>query len=147
AVALVDVQREPLEDTATSCRSTGGRALVLTLDVRDSAGVDAAVDRVTNELGRLDIMANVAGIFPFASVVETSDQLWNDVISTNLTGTFFCCRAALPVMLDQGSGSIVNVASGAAVRGHSHLSAYGASKGGVIAFSRALAMEAAPRVR
>jgi 3-oxoacyl-[acyl-carrier protein] reductase len=66
--------------------------------------------------GRIDVLANVAGIYPAALVVEMTDEDWDDVLRNNLTGVFYCCRAVLPRMTARGGGSIVNVASGAAVR-------------------------------
>ncbi len=77
-------------------------------------------------------------------MVDTSDEHWAKVIGTNLTGTFNLCRAVVPIMSEQGGGSIINVSSPAAFRGHAGMSAYSASKGGIESFSRTLAVEAAP---
>ncbi|MGE0879175.1 MAG: SDR family NAD(P)-dependent oxidoreductase [Acidimicrobiia bacterium] len=126
---------------------TGRRTLALQYDQRSSASVSTMVDAAHGHFGRIDILANVAGIFPFAAITETSDELWDDVIRVNLTGVFYCCRKVLPIMLEQKQGSIVNIASGAAFRPMAGLAAYSASKGAIVAFSRTLAAEAAPTVR
>ena len=102
-----------------------------------------ALDR----FGGLDIVLNVAGAFPTALLQETSDRMYEETIAANLTGTFAMCRAALPVMVGQKRGAIVNTSSTAARLPTPGLSVYSASKAGIEAFSRAIAAEAAPHVR
>ncbi len=146
-VAVADLDQDSLESVVAECTALGVRATPVALDQRDSAQVDAAFKTIKDTFGRLDIVANVAGVFPFSPIDETTDEQWAGVIDTNLTGVFYCSRAALTLMREQGSGSIINVASGAAVRGIPGLAAYAASKAGVIGFTRVLALEAAPNVR
>ncbi|HXY90877.1 MAG TPA: SDR family oxidoreductase, partial [Acidimicrobiia bacterium] len=86
----------------------------------------------------------VAGIYPRATIEEATDEHWNTVLAYNLTGTFACCRAVLPIMRAQGGGAIVNVVSEAAFTPMAGMGAYGASKAGIVALSRTLAIEAAP---
>jgi len=86
------------------------------------------------------VLANVAGILRTANTHEHSLEVWDQVIAVNLTGTFLCCRAAIPALLDSG-GNIVNVSSTAALAGHPWAAAYSASKGGVLALTRTIAVE------
>jgi NAD(P)-dependent dehydrogenase (short-subunit alcohol dehydrogenase family) len=102
------------------------------------------VRAVHEGLGRIDIAANIAGIYPRSTVEEATDEHWALVIGANLTGTFACCRAVVPIMKAQGGGSIVNVVSEAAFVPMAGMAAYGASKAGIVALSRTLALEAAP---
>jgi NAD(P)-dependent dehydrogenase (short-subunit alcohol dehydrogenase family) len=97
--------------------------------------------------GKIDALANVAGITHFATTVDTSDDEWNNVQATNLAGVFYCCRAAMREMLKQKSGSIVNVSSASAVAPYAGVGAYAAAKAGLHGYSRVLALEAAPHVR
>ena len=124
----------------------GGTAMAITMDVRVTDQVTAGIAAAIARFGALDMVANVAGIFPPATLAETDDALLADVLETNLVGTMRVCRAALP-HLTASKGAIVNIASGAAVRALPGFAAYSASKGGVVAFGRALAAEAAPLVR
>ncbi len=109
--------------------------------------IDQLYERVDERFGKIDAVANVAGMYPAERVTEMSDELWDKVILTNLTGVFYCCRAALSRMLESGGGSIVNVASILAAVPREGFAAYAASKGGIESFSRVLALEAAPTVR
>ena len=102
---------------------------------------------VLGAVGRVHVLANIAGIYPMAAMTETPDEMWRDIMATNLDGTFHTCRALAPHFLEQGSGAIVNVTSGAARIPYPNLSAYAASKGGVISFTRTIAAELAPSVR
>jgi NAD(P)-dependent dehydrogenase (short-subunit alcohol dehydrogenase family) len=144
-VALADIA-PGVADVAEAIAARGGQALPLHMDVRETAAIDAGLRDIVARFGGLHLLANVAGIFPQASLGDTDDALLADVIETNLAGTYRTCRAALPLLAAEG-GAIVNVASGAAFRGMAGFSAYSASKGGVTALSRALAAEAAPKVR
>jgi NAD(P)-dependent dehydrogenase (short-subunit alcohol dehydrogenase family) len=109
-------------------------------DVTDPSFVDALIGRTVEQHGRLDVLANVAGILRTANTHEHSLDTWDQVIAVNLTGTFLCCRAAIPALLDS-HGNIVNVSSTAALAGHPWAAAYSASKGGVLALTRTIAVE------
>ena len=146
-LVLVDLREDGLTEVGKECETLGAQVLTTTADIGDSAQVDAAVEAGRDRFGRIDVLANIAGIFPFAHIVDMTDELWDSVQRTNLAGTFYCSRAVLRGMLEQESGSIINISSGAALRSLPSLSAYSASKAAVIAFSRTLALEAAPHVR
>jgi NAD(P)-dependent dehydrogenase (short-subunit alcohol dehydrogenase family) len=113
-------------------------------DVSDPSFAPLVVAQTIEQHGRLDVLANVAGILRTANTHEHSLEVWDQVLAVNLTGTFLCCRAALPELL-KTSGNIVNVSSTAALAGHPWAAAYSASKGGVLALTRTIAVEYARR--
>ncbi len=142
-VALLDVDARGVEAAA---ETVGGERLVLIADVTRTADVNGAVARVVERWGRLDVLVNNAGItgrsFP---IWELSDEDWRRVIEVDLTSVFLCCRAAVKVMLGQGSGRIVNIASIAGKEGNPTLVPYSSAKAGVIGLTKALAKEVATR--
>ncbi len=142
-VALLDQDGDAVEAAA---RSVGRGALALVGDVTRTKDVDGAVARVESAWGRLDVLVNNAGItgrsFP---IWELSDEDWRRVIDVDLTGVFLCCRAAVKVMLRQGGGRIVNIASIAGKEGNPTLVPYSTAKAGVIGLTKALAKEVATR--
>jgi NAD(P)-dependent dehydrogenase (short-subunit alcohol dehydrogenase family) len=118
-----------------------GTVVTLVGDVADPASAAQAVATATGELGRLDVLVNNAGILRFEHSHEVAVEDWDRMLRINLTGTFQFCQAAIPVMVTAGRGAIVNVASTAALFGHPWAAAYAASKGGVLALTRTLAVE------
>lgn len=132
---------EDLTATVTAIRAAGGLAEGVVVDVRDSAAVTALVDRIVAEHGSLDILIANAGITGFSPVVDISDETWHDMIETNLSGAFFCIRAALPHMTRAGYGRIVAISSGAGRAGMANLGHYGASKWGLIGLTKTVAIE------
>jgi 3-oxoacyl-[acyl-carrier protein] reductase len=142
-VAVLDLDSAA---AASAAEKIGGGALALTADVTKSAEVAAAIRRVLDAWGRLDILVNNAGItgrsFP---IWELSEEDWRRVIDADLTSVFLCCRAAVPVMLEQGSGRIINIASIAGKEGNPTLVPYSAAKAGVIGLTKALAKEVCTR--
>ena len=143
-VACADISEEKLAEAAEDIRKNGGEAIAIPLDVADSASASAAVDRCAQEWGGLDLLANVAGVLKLEHADQLSDEDWNRVLGVNLSGTFFMSRAAIPHLLD-GGGTIVNVASLAGLKGQAYGSAYCASKAGVVALTRVMAVEYAKR--
>lgn len=142
--AVVIADRNPAGvGAAEAINLSGGTALSLTVDVRSTAAIRDALGRTVARFGKLDMVANIAGIFPVATALETDDALLDEVLDTNIAGTFRVCRAAQPLLARTG-GAIVNVASGGAFRALPGYAAYSASKGGVVALSRTLAAEFAP---
>jgi NAD(P)-dependent dehydrogenase (short-subunit alcohol dehydrogenase family) len=139
-IACLDVQPEAVEESAKIAAQTGTEAFGRVCDVSDEAQVDAAVGACTERFGRLDALCNVAGILRFSHTHELSLEAWRRIQSVNLDGTFLMCRAALPHLVESG-GNIVNVSSTAALAGLPYGAAYGASKGGVLGLTRALAVE------
>jgi len=110
-------------------------------DVRDESAVDRAVASTLSRFGRIDVLINSAGLSLNGEVDGYSLEDWRRVIDTNLTGTFLTCRAVAPAMKRQGGGQIVNISSGAGRNGIKEMSAYCASKFGVIGFTESLALE------
>lgn len=143
-VVLADITPD-LEQTARAFDNTG--SLAVACDLRSTDSVAAAVDAAIKRFGRIDILANVAGIYPAGNLVDTDDAFIEEILDVNLKGVMRTCRAVLPHMLARGGGSIVNVSSGAARKGLRGLTAYSASKGAVESFTRALAVEVGPTVR
>jgi 3-oxoacyl-[acyl-carrier protein] reductase len=121
---------------------TGRRGLAVPTDVASRSEVDALVERAAAELGRLDVMANVAGIIVTGTLVDIDEAELDRVLDVNLKGVLFGCQAALPVMIAQGSGSIVNMASAVIDRPAAGLACYGVSKAGVAMLTRVAALEA-----
>lgn len=122
-------------------RAAGARAEFLAGDVTDSRFCGTLVDAAAKQFGGLDILINSAGIIYHAVAEDTTDRQWLDTFAVNVNGTFFCCRAAIPVMRARGGGVIVNIASDAGLSGSPHLVAYCASKGAVIQMTRAMAID------
>jgi NAD(P)-dependent dehydrogenase (short-subunit alcohol dehydrogenase family) len=114
------------------------------IDVSDQHAVGDAVAAVLDHHGRIDVLVNNAGIYPHVPFEELSFSRWRQVLATNLDGTFLCTRAVYPAMRERGYGRVVNISSATFFIGYPGLSAYVASKGGIIGFTRALASEAGP---
>lgn len=144
-VALVDIDESGLRETLQAIESSSGLAQVFPADVCDPHQLGVMVREVLTSMGSPELLVNVAGVGIAATVLDTSDQDWNRIITTNLTGPFLLTRAVLPLMLDNGSGVIVNVASVAGVVGIPARAAYCASKAGLIGFTRAVAADYAAR--
>jgi NAD(P)-dependent dehydrogenase (short-subunit alcohol dehydrogenase family) len=139
-VACIDVKLEGAEETARQVQALGTQAQAFECDVSDPNAVRATVAAVVKRFGRLDVLCNVAGILRSDHTHELLLDDWNRVLAVNLTGTFLMCQAALPHLLET-KGNIVNMSSTAALGSHPWMAAYAASKGGVLAFSRCLAVE------
>ena len=140
-VAIVSRTRKDLDSLADELRALGRQALVAVADVTRSAEVDAAVAKMVEQFGRLDIVVHSAGGSLRKPSLGLTDADWDYVMAANLTSTFLVCRAAGKVMTLRRSGSIINIASAAGLRGRPANAPYSAAKAGVINLSRALAME------
>jgi NAD(P)-dependent dehydrogenase (short-subunit alcohol dehydrogenase family) len=138
-VAAVDLDG----DRAAAVASELGAAVGLVCDVADECSVRDAVDEARSKLGRIDCVLNCAGHVKFTPLEELSLEEWNRLLAVHLTGTFLVCRTTLPHLREAGGGSIVNVASISALLARPQLAAYSAAKGGIISFSRQLALDAA----
>lgn len=114
-------------------------------DVSVKESVEHAFLTVRERFGQIDILVNNSGIAESAPLVRTSDEMWDRHIAINLSGTFFCTRAALPLMIERGWGRVINIASIAGKTGAPYISAYTASKHGVVGLTRSVAMEVATR--
>jgi 3-oxoacyl-[acyl-carrier protein] reductase len=137
-VAVLDLDGARAEAVAAELAGSVGIAC----DVADESSVGQAVGEAHDRLGQIDCVLNSAGIVHFAPIEELSLSDWNRMLAVHLTGTFLICKATLPHLRAAGGGSIVNVASVTALVARANLAAYSAAKGGIIAFSRQLALDA-----
>lgn len=135
--------RADLEETVDLVRGGGGTCLGQVTDVRDADQVDELVARAIAELGRVDILVANAGICGYRSFAEIDDDVWQDMVDTNLAGTFRCMRAVLPHMVAQHYGRVVAISSGAGRSGAPNIAHYAATKWGVVGLIKTLALETA----
>lgn len=140
-VAIADRDAAKAHETESAIRSAGGEAAAFHVDVANGESASRMVADVVSRFGRLDILVNNAGIRYVKPFLEYSEDEWRKTIDVNLTGLFLCCRAAVPEMLRNGKGKIVNLSSVAGEFGRPFRIAYCASKGGAIAFTKALAVD------
>jgi len=143
-VAVTDLNIDKAREFAEALAAEGLRAFAIAVNVADRASVDAMAAEAFQRNGRIDILVNNAGIAGRAAPVwEQSDSDWQSVIDINLTAVFHTCRAVLPRMRERDYGRIVNIASLAGKEGNPNMTAYSASKAGVIAMSKSIAKETA----
>jgi len=135
------------EATARECRDYGVRAIAVQADVSRPEGAERLINASLDEFGGFDIVVANAGIWEGGPVEEMTEERWDRVIDANLKGTWTVCKAAIPHLKSNGGGSIVIVSSTAGQRGEAGYSNYAASKGGQIAFTKALSNELAPTIR
>jgi NAD(P)-dependent dehydrogenase (short-subunit alcohol dehydrogenase family) len=145
SVACLDVVADNLDETVEALAILGAKAVAYRCDVTDESQVHETVTAVAAALGRPAVLCNVAGIGTFAHTAELPLATWDRILAVNLTGTFLVSKAALAYMLAPPGGSIVNVASTSGLMGAAYSAAYCASKGGVVMFTKALAIEYADR--
>jgi NAD(P)-dependent dehydrogenase (short-subunit alcohol dehydrogenase family) len=144
-LALCDVNGEAVEKFAGSLDTSRSRVIGLKVDVTSEADVQAAVDAAVAKFGAIDVLVNCAGILKHTPIEQMTLEAFESVLKVNLTGTFLCCRAVVPVMKRQGRGKIVNMASLGGRTGRPGVGVnYAASKAGVIALTQTLAREAGP---
>ena len=134
AIAIAGRRKGPLEATVGEIEGAGGKALALTCDVVERKSVESALASTVKHFGALHIVVNNAGAVVVAAADETSDEDWDSVVATNLTGTFKVSRAALPHLRAVGGGSIVNI-------GRKQRAAYCAAKSGVTGLTKAMALD------
>jgi NAD(P)-dependent dehydrogenase (short-subunit alcohol dehydrogenase family) len=140
-LAVWDVKRDGVEETAKLCHEKGAAARAWTVDVGDADAIEAAVVAFERAWGKPDGLVNNAGIFPRARSLDMKLAEWEEVLRVNLTGTFVTARAVAARMKDLGRGAIVNTASGRALAGAANGAHYAASKGGIIALTKSLALD------
>ena len=145
AVAVLDIDGDATEHVAKEVEADGGRAIPVAVDVSDRAAVDAAMDEARGAFGPVGILVTSAGIEGFVSFLDISVEAWERMLAVNLTGTFHCVQSVVPDMIDAGWGRIVTISSSSAQSGTKRMSHYVASKGGVIAFTKALALDLASK--
>jgi NAD(P)-dependent dehydrogenase (short-subunit alcohol dehydrogenase family) len=145
AVALFDRDGEAAEQAAGKVSAAGDRALGVTVDVTDRAQIDAGVARVRSELGAPTVLVNNAGVHAVDPFLKITSEKWQRLLDVNLTGTFNCCQAVVPVMVEEGWGRIVNISSSSAHSGQQFMAHYVAAKAGVIGLTKSLALELGPQ--
>jgi 2-hydroxycyclohexanecarboxyl-CoA dehydrogenase len=142
-VALFDINMKGAEETASTITAAGGKALAYRVDITERASIEAAVDALENDTGRIDVLVNNAGWDIPIAFIETDRPFWDKVIGINLYGPLNMHHVVLPRMMARKGGRIVNIASDAGRVGSSGEAVYSACKGGIIAFTKTIAREAA----
>jgi 3-oxoacyl-[acyl-carrier protein] reductase len=140
-VALLARTEKDLEAVAAELKSSGVKVVYATADVADRLSVEAAIAKLTAELGSIDILINNAGVGKFGKFMEMEPEEWEHIIKVNLLGAYYVIRGVLPGMLERQSGDIVNISSTAGQKGAAVTSAYSASKFGLIGMSESLMQE------
>ena len=143
AVVVIGRDMRKLEAVRAEVAASGAAALALACDVADSGAVVAAFAQARAALGSIDILVNNAGITASVKFADTDDATWERIMRVNASGPFFCCRTAVPDMIERGGGRIINIASYAALSGIPYSSAYSASKHALLGLTRSLALELA----
>ncbi len=147
-VVVADLNADAGAGVAAAIEGAGGQARFVRTDVSQADDVARMIEAAVDSYGRLDILFNNAGVpMAFTPVEETPDELYERIMNVNVRGVYLGCKLAVPIMKRQGSGVILNTASTAGVRPRPGLHVYAASKGAVIAFTKALALELAPAIR
>jgi 2-deoxy-D-gluconate 3-dehydrogenase len=140
-VAVLGRSREPLDETVAAIEHAGRRGLALRVDLRDIPTIDKALDEVTEQLGELDILVNNAGLQGDMPALEVTEEVYDEVVDTNLKSVFFACQAAGRRMVPRGRGKIINLGSTFSLVGAPNFSVYCATKGAVLQLTRTLAIE------
>jgi NAD(P)-dependent dehydrogenase (short-subunit alcohol dehydrogenase family) len=145
SVGIADCDREAAEQVRREISGVSANAEAFHVDVTSARDVKALAGEIVGRFGRIDVLANIAGGSLYTKRVEEFTwREWNEVIDTNLKGTFLMCREVAPIMCRQRSGRILNTASNYGVTGSALRTPYSAAKAGIIAFSKSLALELAP---
>jgi NAD(P)-dependent dehydrogenase (short-subunit alcohol dehydrogenase family) len=134
-------------EVVSEIKKSGGEAIAIKADVSDEADIIKMVDETVKKYKKIDILYSNAGIELQKPITATTVEEWDKVLAINLRGMFLCAKHVIPVMEKNGGGSIVNTSSGAALIGQPNLSAYSASKGGVLSLTKTMAIEYAPKIR
>ncbi len=147
-VVILEVNEQAGKSTAEEITRAGGQALFLHTDIADPDSVQAAFGQVSSRLGKMHVLYNNASIFlgkDDAAITELKTETWQKIISVNLNGLFYCCRAGIPLIMKSGGGCVINTASSAGLIGIPNCDAYTASKGATIALTRSLGVEYGPK--
>jgi 3-oxoacyl-[acyl-carrier protein] reductase len=144
-VVVNDVDQASADESAAAIIAAGGAATAIAADVSDGDQVAAMFGAVMETHGTVDVLVNNAGLVsPMLHFFEADEAWWRRIVDVNLTGHFLCCHHAARIMAKAGGGSIINMSSGGATRAHRSFTAYDATKGGIEAFTRALALDLGP---
>jgi NAD(P)-dependent dehydrogenase (short-subunit alcohol dehydrogenase family) len=144
-VALTGRSTERGEEVADEISGAGGEAIFVQADVRLAEDCRRTVDRAVGAFGAVDVLFNNAGVFYPATVVECSEEEWDEQIDSSLKGTFLMSKYAIPHLVSRGGGAIVNMSSGWGLVGGDHAAAYCAAKGGVIVMTKSMAIDHGPQ--
>jgi NAD(P)-dependent dehydrogenase (short-subunit alcohol dehydrogenase family) len=145
ALAVLDRDETAAKAAADGLVEAGAPAIGLAADVTDRAAVNDAVEQVRRRLGPPTILVTSAGLDGFDRFLDITPAGWDRILAVNLTGTFHCCQAVVPDMLEQSWGRIVTISSSSAQTGNPLMTHYSAAKAGVVGFTKALALELGPR--
>ncbi|HEY2126686.1 MAG TPA: SDR family NAD(P)-dependent oxidoreductase [Streptosporangiaceae bacterium] len=145
AVAVVDLNADAAKETVAQITAAGGTALAAVANVADRAQVGGAFGQILAEYGRIDVLYNNAGCNSSGSVLDATEDDWDRSFAVNAKGTFLCAQAAAPSMVATGGGSIINQGSVAALVGIANFASYCAAKGAVVALTRSMSVDLAPR--
>jgi NAD(P)-dependent dehydrogenase (short-subunit alcohol dehydrogenase family) len=140
-VAVAGRRNASLEAVVREVADIGGKALAVSCDVTNRASVEAGLAQTAEHFSRVNVIVNNAGAVVVADAADTSDEDWDAVIATNLTGTFYVSRAALPLLVKAGGGSIVNIGSVLGVVARKQRAAYCAAKAGVTGLTKGMALD------
>ena len=143
-VVVADYAKEPAEQTGAAIRQAKGDAIAIQVDVGNKESVAAMVQQTLQKYGRVDYLFNGAGVLTRVPVVDMPEEDWDRVLRINLKGTFLCSQAVAKHMIPRKQGRILSIASGRGVAGQPRAAHYAASKAGIIAFTKSLAVELAP---
>lgn len=146
-VVLVDLDSAEGEKTRSQIEENGGQAFFVKADVSNSSDAERVVTEGSERFGRIDYLVNSAGIQRYGDVVDTPDEVWDEVLGTNLKSMFLMGKHCVPKMKEAGGGAIVNVASVQAIAAQRAVAAYAASKGGAVSLTKAMAVDHAPEIR
>ncbi len=141
SVAICGRRQEPLEKVAGEIQSSGGQAITIKTDVTQRSDVESMVSKAMEQYGKIDILVNNAGINIVKPFLKITEDDWDAVLNTNLRGNFHCCQAVGKGMIEQKSGSIINMVSVFGLRGFMNLAPYVASKGAIVQLTKSLAIE------
>lgn len=133
-----------LNDLSNRVEQVGRKSLTIRADISKANDVNDMVRTALSTFGKIDILVNCAGIMQKTLVADMTEEIWDRTIAVNLKGTFLCCKAVMASMMERKEGRIVNIASDRGISGSMRAAHYAASKGGVIAFTKSLAMELSP---
>ncbi|MGB9867100.1 MAG: SDR family NAD(P)-dependent oxidoreductase [Bacillota bacterium] len=144
-VAIADLQADKMQSVKQEIEEIGVKCIAVPVDLGDVSAIYNMVNTVVKELGKLDIMANIAGVNVHKPALEMTEKDWDFVLDINLKSLFFCCQAAAKHMLERGYGRIINMSSSFGIVGFENRSAYAASKAAVSNLTKTLALEWSPR--
>jgi len=141
AIVVVDIDSLRSADTVAQIEGAGAKAIFLQCDVRSSSQCHHAIERTIASYGRIDILCNNAGVIVRKDVTSLQEEDWDSVLEVTLKGNYLLCREVIPHMIRQGGGSIINTASGWALKGGPKAASYCAAKAGVLNLTRAMAID------